>query len=320
MGTETATTQRQAKVLIRDYLRATGRKGVTALMKELRRATGHEIFAQRTLEKWLKEQDRMLDEDNWQIVTAFVHSEQFRRHVPYANEGPAEKRLRKVAEGFVALYATAKHQIGVHILPSVINEQGRLATQILEGSWENVPNEKDRDVPRTICKMVPVEGKRYARFAYIALFRSRQISATGIVIYLNSDDLDDHDYYHTFVLQLWRRRDPESGSTMPGELAYIKLAKNQPTFSISSALNQYFYRECGVIASRGGVVYDVHTDAEGNTRITSQRSMEKRPQHEPSTVAGEKIVLKKVRNPLPEENEIIDQLLEDVLPHGYAEA
>lgn len=317
---ETGITQRRAKVLVRDYLRQTGRKGVTAFMKDLRRHLGHAIFAQRTLEKWLKEQNRMLDEDNWQIVLSFIQSNAFRKFVPYANEGPAEKRLKAVAQGYIALYATAQHPIGIHILPTVIHEQGRLAAQILAGNWENVPNQADGDVPRTICKIEPVAGERYARFAYIALFRSRQISATGIVIYLNSDDLEDHDYYHTFVLQLRRRQDPESGSTMPGELAYIKLARNQPTFSISNALNRYFYKESDPIASRGGVVYDIETDEEGKQTIRSKLPLERKFKSAFNASAGAKIVLKKVNNPIPEENEIIDQLLEDVLPHGYAEA
>lgn len=316
-----AITQTKAKVLIRDYLRETGRKGVTSLMRDINRHARTEAFAQRTLEKWLTEPDRMLQDDNWERVLSFVCSERFRGFVPYANEGPAERRLKKVAEGFIALYATAEHPIGIHILPSVIKERGRQAAQMLEGNWENVPNQAEGDVPRTICKMTPVLGERYARFAYIALFRSKQISATGLVIYLNSEELPDYDYCHTFVLQLWRRRDPESGSTMPGELTYLKLAKNQPEFSISTTLNRYFYKESDPIASRGGVRYDIERNPEtGETRLTSQLPIEKKFKLAFNAAAGAEIVLKKVKNPIPEEDEIIDQLLEDVLPHGYAEA
>ena len=126
-------------------------------------------------------------------------------------------------------------------------------------------------------------GKRYAKFAYIALFRSRQISTTGLVIYLNSEERQEYDYCHSFVLQLWRRKDPETGSTMPGELTYLVAAKHQPEFLISNVVNQYFYRS---------------TDP----------------------VVGDAVTLRISRDSIPEEKEIIDSLIEDVLPHGYTEA
>ena len=174
----------------------------------------------------------MLDEDNWQIVLRFIHSQQFRSLVPYGNEGAADKRLKAVADGFVALYEATKSPQGHYVLPSTLQEEGAKAIQLLDGHWENVPNTAHGDIPRTICKMIPITGQRYAKFAYIALFRSKQISATGLVIYLNSDEREDADYCHNFVLQLWRRRDPESDSKMPGALIYLKMEKNQPEFAV----------------------------------------------------------------------------------------
>ncbi|MES9972516.1 MAG: hypothetical protein ABW092_20975 [Candidatus Thiodiazotropha sp.] len=316
---KSAITQRQAKVLIRDYLRETGRKGVTSLMRDLHRHAKQPVFAQRTFEKWLEVQDRQLQDKNWELVLDFICSEQFRRVMPYANEGPAEDRLRNVAEGFVALYGKTEHPKGIYILPSKIDEIGREAVDELDGHWENDPNQPEQDVPRTICKIEPVPGTRYAKFAYIALFRSRQISATGLVIYLNSEDIPDHDYCHTFVLQLWRRRDPESGSAMPGELSYLTLGKNQPEFSISSVLNRYFYKETDPIVSRGGVVYDVSQNEEtGDNEITGKIPTRNLFKWAFNSTAGNAIVLRRQHDPIAEENEIIDQLLADVLPHGYS--
>ena len=263
----------------------------------------------------------MLQDNNWEIILSFIQSKKFKSLVPYANEGSAEKRLKTVAEGYIALYATAKHPIGIHILPSVINEQGRKASEILLGYWENKPNQPLGDSPRTICKMEPVEGERYTKFAYVALFRSKQISATGLVIYLNSEELPDHDYCHTFVLQVWRRRDPETGSNMPAELTYLTLKENQPKFSISSVLNNYFYKDSDPIASRGGVTYSINENNKtGEQSIKSKLPMERTFRWAFNSTAGNTIILKKSKNPIPEENEIIDQLLEDVLPHGYTEA
>jgi hypothetical protein len=312
-------TQAKAKVLIRDYLRETGRKGVTSLMRDINRHARTEVFAQRTLEKWLTDEDRMLQDENWALVLNFVGSEPFRRLVPYANEGAAERRLQIVAQGFIALY-TKPTNAGVYILPSVLSEQGRQAARLLQGHWENVPNQKDRDVPRTICKMVPVEGERYARFAYIALFRSMQISATGLAIYLNSDEHPDCDYCHTFVLQLWRRRDPETASNMPGELIYLKLEKNQPEFSISEVINSYFYKREGQSTARDDILQAIdgtqelppNAEGEALSRALRRRSA---VEEAPSNA----VILRKQPRPIPEEEQVIDQLLEDVLPHGYRE-
>lgn len=314
-------TQRYAKVLIRDYLRETGRKGVTSLIRDIHSYTKHPVFSQRTLEKWLADQSRQLQNENWNIVLDFIRSEQFKQLVPYANEGAVETRLRQVAEGFVALYGKAEHPKGIYILPSHINEKGMEAVQELNGNWEYVPNQMDKDVPHTICKIKPVPETRYAKFAYIALLRSRKISATGLVIYLNSENLPEYDYCHTLVLQLWRRKDPESGSSMPGDLTFLKLGKDQPELSISSVLNQYFYKDSDPIVTRGGVVFDVTYNAEtGENEITGKIPTKNIFKWAFNSTVGNKIVLRKKHNPTSEENEIIDQLLEDVLPHGYTEA
>lgn len=242
-------TQRVAKALVRDYLRETGRKGVVSLMAAIRRQAKTEIFAQRTLELWLKEQNRFLQDAHWSIVIGFIESQHFKNYVPYAHDSPTEKRLITVAEGLVALYGQNKRRDdGVFLLSSHVQKMGQDAIKLLAGNWENVPNLKDRDIPRTMCAIEPVHEKRYAKFAYIALFRSKQISTTGLVLYLNSEERESADYCHQFVLHLWRRKDPETGSTMPGELIYLTLSKNQPELSISNVVNQYFYKSTDAVA------------------------------------------------------------------------
>jgi|GEM_PF-1278963 len=311
--------QKKAKVLIKDYLRESGRRGVTSLMRDIAKFNGGQIFSKRSLEKWLKEQDRQLNDHNWEPVRNFIDSDQFRSYVDYANEGSAEDRLKQVADGFVALYGKIEHPDGIYILPSRIQEQGMIAVRELAGNWENIPNQSDQDIPRTICKMESVPGTRYAKFAYLALFRSRQISATGLVIYLNSDELAEFDYCHMFVLQLWRRRDAQTGSNMPGELTFLIEGKDQPEFSISSVLNQYFYKSTDPIVTRGGVKYESVTNLETEqTELRGKLSAKQTFKFAFNSMAGSTVLLKKSKNPIAEEEQIIDQLLEDVLPHGYA--
>lgn len=319
--------QKKAKVLIRDYLRESGRKGVTSLMRDLAKFSGQSIFSKRTLEKWLQEQDRQLNDHSWEIVSRFVESDKFKSVVPYANEGSADTRLKTVAEGLVALYGKIEHPDGMYILPSRIKEQGMIAVRELDGNWENIPNQADQDVPRTICKMEPIPGTRYAKFAYLALFRSRQISATGLVIYLNSDELKEYDYCHIFVLQLWRRRDPQTGSNMPGELSFLIDAKDQPEFSISNVLKQYFYKDLKYKANASKDLQDFAKHYETEDVELSEEFPEvwSGLQQVKSALASSRVsltkspvLLKKNKSPFPEEEKVIDQLLEDVLPHGYA--
>lgn len=236
-----------------------------------------------------------------------------------SNEGSAEERLKQVAEGFIALYGQIEHPDVMYILPSRIKEQGMIAVRELNGNWENIPNQVDQDVPRTICKMEPIPGTRYAKFSYMALFRSRQDSATGLVIYLNSDELEEYDYCHMFVLQLWRRRDPQTGSNMPGELTFLIDAKDQPEFSISSVLNQYFYKDTDPIVTRGGVKYEATTNPETEaTELRGRLAAKQNFKFGFNSKAQSTVLLKKNDSPIAEEEIIIDQLLEDVLPHGYA--
>ncbi len=314
-------TQRKAKVLIRDYLRETRRKGVTSLMRDMSKVIGKPIFTQRTFELWLKEQARQLNDHNWSMVQTFVHSNEFKRFVPYANEGPADQRLKQVAEGFIALYGHAVRPSGLSILPSEIERIGADAIAHLDGQWENNPNQYQRDVPRVICKITSIQGERYAKFAYIALFRSKQISATGLVIYLNSNDREDSDYSHNFILQLWRRRDPESDSKMPGALIYLTLEKNQPQFSISSRINRYFYKEPVPLGAQGDFLHALDSDLE-SARYKKTGSYSKVNQFDWGLDVSNdnSVTLKRAKDIFPEEEQIIDQLLEDVLPHGYAEA
>jgi hypothetical protein len=134
------------------------------------------------------------------------------------------------------------------------------------------------------------------------------------VIYLNSDERDGHEYVHTFVLQLWRRRDPETGSNMPGQLTYLKLARGQPEFSIAETLNRYFYKDADPIATRGKVLYSVDDEGAPKASLPLERTFRLAF----NASAGSKVVLRRTKGQSEEEKVIIDQLLEDVLPHGYA--
>ena len=124
--------QKKAKVLIKDYMRETGRVGVTSLMRDLAKFNGGTIFSKRTLELWLKEQDRQLNDHNWETVRGFIDSDQFKNIVGYASRGSADERLKQVAEGFIALYGKIEHPDGMFILPSWIEEQGMIAVKELD--------------------------------------------------------------------------------------------------------------------------------------------------------------------------------------------
>lgn len=272
-------TQRRAKVLIRDYLRETGRRGVTALMQEMRHHAGHEIFVQRTLEKWLEVQKRMLDEVHWEIVLSFIESAKFKSVVPYLHEENSDDRFAKVAEGLMALYASRKRSDGVLIFPSQIHSEGESAAKLLAGCWENEIDPKNKKPIHSLCKFEHVPGKRYAKVAYIALSKERNISASGIAIYLKSQVHPEFKYCHKYLLQLWRRQDPETGSLVHSELAYLTIGKKQPKLTVSAVINQYFYKE-------------------------DKPDMEQR------------LVLGMAARPNRDALKIIDFLLEDVLPHG----
>lgn len=316
----TALTQAKARMLVRDYLRETGRRGVTSLMRDIARHTRTAIFAQRTLEKWLTDEDRLLQDENWELVRGFIESEAFRRVLPYASAGPAEKRLVQVADGLCALYGHPKHPDGTVILPSQLQAQGEDAVRLLAGNWENVSNLKDHDVPRSMCKIEPVSGKRYAKFAYIALFRSKQISTTGLIIYLNSDHRADADYCHAFVLQLWRRRDPGSDTKMPGALIYLTAKAHQPQLAISRIINTYFYKEQDPIGASGEILYALEPNLETARHKTGFAFSELvKFRWAAEATQDNALLLRRVKQPIAEEEQIIDALLEDVLPHGLAE-
>lgn len=309
--------QAKAKLMVKDYLRETGRKGVTNLMQDMRRIVGHEIFGQRTFEYWLKERKRMLEEPNWVILQKFLESEKFKSYVPYANEGAADKRLKQVAAGYLALY-TATNTQGIAVMPALLEKQCEQAMPFLDSNWENNPNPNEQDIPRVICKIEPIIGERYAKFAYMALFRSKQISATGIVIYLGQDEREDADYCHNFILQLWRRRDPESDSKLPSGLIHFTAGRNQPEFAISNIINQYFYKEQAPLGADGDFLFALEPDME-SARYKKSGSQAKVNRFNWAAEAGHSnsVMLKRVKYPIPEEEEIVDQLLEDVLPHGF---
>lgn len=274
--------QRKAKVMIRDYLRETGRKGVTSLMKDIGRHTRTVIFTQRTLEKWLAEQSRQLNDDNWQVLLSFLQSDQFKSQVPYENEGAPSQRLISVGDGLTALYGAQKRMDGVVMVSSSRPLDAIEATQLLTGEWEGVTAHGDESsMLRSLCKIEPVDGKRYAKFAYMGMFRMRQLTTTGLIIYLNTEQRDRYDYCHLFYLQLWRRRDPETASTMPAELTFLTEGKKQPELKTSNVINQYFYK-----------AEETHLD--------------------------QALIMRRQGDIFPEEAAIMDLLLEDVLPHGYA--
>ncbi|GJM04770.1 MAG: hypothetical protein DHS20C09_07610 [marine bacterium B5-7] len=276
-----AITQRKAKGLVRDYLRETGRKGVSSLMKDIRKFTGTAVFSQRTFEKWLTIQARTLNAENWEILIGFIESEKFRSYVPYANEGAAEIRLQQVGDGFAALYANTKSPKKIHMLPSNINARGIDAVQLLSGAWRHpedlVPG------PQAQCKVEPVPDKGYAKFAYISLNGTKYLSLTGLAIYIQSSEHDDLDYCHDFILQLWGRRDRNSGMPLTAQLTFLKQTQNQPEFGVSTQVEEYLQE---------------------NEKLSSTNRF--------------MTLIRAVAGPESEEGLIFDQLLEDVLPHGYS--
>ncbi len=277
-------TQGKAKLLICDYLRETGRKGVSSLMRDINRHARTKIFAQRTLEKWLIEKDRMLQDENWLIVLGFIESEAFKRLVPYVNEGSAERRLVQVADGLLALYSHQKQPSGVFVLPSKIRMDGQQAMQHLSGMWESAAENDGVDASvKTYCNVAPVTGKPYGKLAYFAYLNWKRASVTGLVIYLNTIEQSAYEYLHRFVVHAWRRKDPETASTMPGELGHLKDAEFQPQFAVSDEINRHFYKSAG---------------EEADQRVALRRASEV----DPSAAM------------------FIDILMEDVLPHGYREA
>jgi len=75
------------------------------------------------------------------------------------------------------------------------------------------------------------------------------------------------------------------------------------------------------MASKGEVIYGIKDDPDtGKNEIASELSLKKKFRWAFNSTAGNKVVLKKTHNAIPEEIEVIEQLLEDVLPHGYTEA
>jgi hypothetical protein len=167
--------------------------------------------------------------------------------------------------------------------------------------------------------MQPIDEVRCAKFAYIALFRSRQISATGLVIYLNSVEKEGSEYCHNFILQLWRRKDPETDSKLPACLYHITDRKRQPEFAISQVINSYFYKEDVPLGAKNDLLHALEPS------IESARA--KRTQSNPAITnfnwaenvsEANSVMLSHPGETFPEEMKIIDQLLEDVLPHGIA--
>lgn len=136
MGKEFHLTQPKAKVLIRDYLREEGRKGVTDLLKEINVCNGRiQTIAKRTLEAWLKNHSRSLNSTSWSYVKKFVLSSKFREAVPYYAD-PDEARLLKVADGLLAFYERWKPDSGYYLqveqLPTLYYENSILVTRKID--------------------------------------------------------------------------------------------------------------------------------------------------------------------------------------------
>lgn len=311
--------QKKAKVLIKDYLRESGRKGVTSLMRDLSKSNGGKIFSKRNMELWLKEQDRQLNDHNWEPVKNFIESDKFKGLVNYANVGRADERLKQVAEGFMALYGTIKHPDGLYVFPSEIQEKGMAMARELHGPWKKIPNGFYGEEPHCICKMEHIPGTRYAKFAYIALYKSRKISVTGLSIYLGSFDSLGFDSCHMFVLQLWRRRDPQSSSNMPAELSFMTEKVHQPNFLIPEKIDHYLYKQIDYTLSKNDEIVDRSRTIDESVNIKNVYSRwVHHYEYEFQDMRAAAILLAKGNIPSVQEEKIIDQLLEDVLPHGYA--
>ena len=86
-------------------------------------------------------------------------------------------------------------------------------------------------------------------------------------------------------------------------------------------INSYFYKEPDPVGARGDILYALEPGLEtARYRKTGSYSEATKFRWALSVSENNAEVLRKAKHPIPEESEIIDQLLEDVLPHGYAEA
>jgi hypothetical protein len=105
---------------------------------------------------------------------------------------------------------------------------------------------------------------------------------------------------------------------MPGELSYLTCGKNQPQLTISNVLNQYFYKDNDPVASKDRMIREVKINHEtGEAELAQELPVDKQLTWPSGASARYNIELKKSAS-FEQEQEIIDQLIEDVLPHGYA--
>lgn len=279
---ERAIKQSQAKVMIRDYLRETGRKGVTSLIREINKQAKQQIFEQRTLEKWLIDENRHLQDRNWEIVLNFIQSPIFKQFVLYANEEHPESRLIRVGDGLTALYTDQNTQKIGGLSTEQYEQAGQEAIKLLEGFWryywpEKKPFYKRPALDSASCTIIPVPEKRYAKFFFVATLSFHKFTASGLAIYINSELDEIYDYYHNFILHLWFRKDPNTGFTVPARLTYLKETEDQPEFSMPKIGNAvYGTRDEGLAFQLNG----------------------------------------KLNHPSPGESDLIDLMLEDCLPHG----
>jgi hypothetical protein len=98
--------QQKAKMLVRDYITATGGGGVTEFMKRLTEFHSFQPFDERTLRNWLKGQTQNLNSGNWKIVSDFLHTEVFERVVPWGKATDNKNSLRDSVSDFVQSEST----------------------------------------------------------------------------------------------------------------------------------------------------------------------------------------------------------------------
>lgn len=287
-------TQEKAKQLIHDYLDNTGQAGVTSLMRELRMfhaenqirsPTGEHITSvpgDRGMAKWICGETRELRHSNWLAVQTFIQSPRFRAVVPLIPASTGGAELIDTANSFLNLYgkpATSKRR--AEASPEYFEQEERALRGLL-GSWfKATPGGGEITLA---LKAERVGNLPCAKIAYVCHSTNRKVSATGFAIYCGSEFHDDE--INRFLLPVWRRKDPKTGSTLESSLICCRISKDCHSLSVSHNTRHYFYGFDEPSEPRGPAVFV------GLTRIPHDK--------------------------LEGRNRILDMLLENVLPHGAA--
>ena len=89
-------TQDYARLLIAEYLRKKGRKGIKCFYEDYRDFSKYEVMTERGFYKWYTEETEYLRDYNWIPLSEFLESECFRNVIPYLNQPDSLERLQKV--------------------------------------------------------------------------------------------------------------------------------------------------------------------------------------------------------------------------------